>query len=447
MIKYIKNSIAVTAYLLPCLIFSPYTAFAHESAEMQLREHTKEFRQEVIQITDNVYMASGFGASNAAMIVGDSGLIIIDTKESKAAARLVLSEFRKISDLPVKAIIYTHGHVDHTDGATEFAGEDNPEIYARDNFRDNLMQESDAFPILMKRTMRQFGMRLGPDEYINMGVADRSIRDREGAGYVPPTVTFAEDRFAITIEGVDIELVAAPGETDDQLYVWLPKQKVLFPGDNVYRAFPNLYPIRGAAYRDVRVWSASLEKMRQEGAEYLVPGHSRAIFGAEQIDRVLADYAAGIRYVYDATIAGMNKGLTPDQLAESVTLPEELAKSPFLKEFYGMVPWGVRSIFSGIIGWFDGNPTNLLPLPEAEEAQRIMALAGGADNAFSQLQAAIADQDYQWAMQLADYLLVAGHRPAEVTEIKIAALRGLAKLQINPTARNYYFSVARELAQ
>ena len=112
-----------------------------------------------------------------------------------------------------------------------------------------------------------------------------------------------------------------------------------------------------------------------------------------------------------------------------------------------MVPWGVKSVFYGKIGWFDGNPTSLLPLSEREQAERIIGLGGGADNIFMELQDAIGSEEYQWAMQLADYLLATEYRTAEATEIKIQALRGIARQQINPTARNYYFTFANELAQ
>jgi len=445
MVHRMKGVISSSIFFLAC--FQVAAGQSDSDAETLLREHSNEFLPELIQVTDRVYVASGYGASNSAMIVGDTGLIIIDTRESKSAARAVLEQFRTVTDKPVKAIVYTHGHVDHTNGTTEFVGNEQPEIYARDNFRAKLMTDSDVFPVLMKRTVRQFGFALSPDQYINMGLGVKAIRDHEGDGYLPPTIRFADERFTVTIDGVDVELVAAPGETDDQLYVWLPDDRVLFPGDNFYKAFPNLYPIRGAAYRDVKVWADSLQKMRTEGAEYLIPSHTRPISGAESVDEALRVYAEAIRYVYDETISGMNKGMTADQLAASISLPDELAESPYLQEFYGSLEWGVRSVFSGLVGWFDGNPTNLRPLKNAEEAARIVELAGGADEVFATLGAATDADDFQWALQLADYLLAVEYRVADVTAIKVEALRGIAVLQSNPTARNYYFSVANELAR
>ena len=352
--------------------------------ETLLIEHSDEFRREVIEVTEDVYVAVGWGGSNSAMVVGENGLIIVDTRESKSAAEAVWAEFRKISQKPVLAIIYTHGHGDHTNGTTVFAEDYNPAVYARANLGSEQKDAAPLSSIMMRRTFRQFGIQLEQgSERVNIGIGERVLVDQSGSGFVPPTVTFADERLAITIDSIEIEMVAAPGETDDQLYVWLPGKKVLFPGDNFYRAFPNLYPIRGSGYRDVLEWSNSLEKMRNEQPEFLVPSHTRPIMGAEKIDKALSDYAAAIRYVYDETIKGINQGLTPDQLVELVTLPDALAISPYLVEYYGMVPWAVRSIFSGKVGWFDGNPTTLLPLGELEEAQRISDLSGGAEALFN----------------------------------------------------------------
>ncbi len=130
---------------------------ANLTPEETLTQLSYEFRREVVEVTENVYVAVGFGASNASMVVGESGLIIIDTTEGTDAAEAVLTEFRKISDKPVKAIIYTHSHRDHISGARVFAGNDNPEIYARANFASELVGGTNIGPILGKRTKRQFG--------------------------------------------------------------------------------------------------------------------------------------------------------------------------------------------------------------------------------------------------------------------------------------------------
>src|SRR5690606_12671130 len=132
-----------------------------------------------------------------------------------------------------------------------------------------------------------------------------------------PTHTF-EDALDLTIAGVDIRLIHAPGETPDQLVVWLPQQRVLIPADNVYQAFPNLYAIRGTAYRDVMQWVESIDIMRDLSPEYLVPCHTRPVYGAEAVMDVLTAYRDAIQFVHDQTVRGLNLGKTPDQLASEI---------------------------------------------------------------------------------------------------------------------------------
>src|SRR5882762_11492877 len=90
----------------------------------KLRAHSTEFRQEVIRVTDGVYVAVGYSASNVILIQGDTGSIIVDTSTDPVAARAIRTAFGDLLRAPVRAIIYTHSHPDHTGGARVFAGND-----------------------------------------------------------------------------------------------------------------------------------------------------------------------------------------------------------------------------------------------------------------------------------------------------------------------------------
>jgi len=411
-----------------------------------LQQHSSTFDKGVIKVTDNIHVAIGYGLANSIMIEGETGLIIIDTMETQQEAKLVLAEFRKISNKPVKAIIYTHNHTDHVFGAATFAkAGDNVEIYAHESTQYYINRVVNTLrPTLVTRSMRMFGSHLAQDELVNAGIGPfLGVKQHSNLHSMTPTKTFKE-QLSVTIDGIEIQLVHAPGETEDQLFVWLPQQKVLMPGDNIYKTFPNLYTIRGTYYRDVTKWISSLDKMRRLQPDYIIPSHTRPIIGKDNISAILTVYRDAIQFVHDQTIRYMNQGLTIENVVKSVQLPQHLASHPYLQEFYGTVEWSVKSIFTGYMGWFDGNATSLQPLPELLRNKKMVQLAGGADNLYQALMGTLAEKDYQWGLMLAD-MLIGTEFEAKAKSVKSQLLYNMAQLESNPNARHYYFTQAKEL--
>jgi len=283
-----------------------------------------------------------------------------------------------------------------------------------------------------------------PNEHVeNNGIGPFLEIGKDGRtpGLLYPTKVF-EDKLEFEVSGVKIVLYHAPGETNDQLFVWLPDKKALFPGDNFYKTFPNLYTIRGTPYRDLAGWVNSLDMMRYLEPEHLIPSHTRPISGKKEIYQKLTTYRDGIQYVHDQTIRMMNKGMSPDEIAETISLPKHLGDSPFLKEFYGSPEWSARNVFSGYLGWFDGNPSTLKPLPRTEEANNIINLAGGWDNLFNLAEESFKNKRYQWALQLTDYLLLSKPNNKESTVLRMSCLKALGERESNPNSRYYYLSSA-----
>ncbi len=105
----------------------------------------------------------------------------------------------------------------------------------------------------------------------------------------------------------------------------------------------------------------------------------------------------------------------------------------------------MRSVFDGYLGWFGGNPSELQPMPEQDEAQRMAALAGGSDALLDKAQSALEDEDAQWALDLSDHLMILLPDNDAVKTLRAGALRLLGEKEANPNARNYYFTVAREV--
>lgn len=419
---------------------------AKEATPEDLINHTEEFKKEIIEVTEGIHVAVGFALANAIMIEGDGSNIIIDTTGTVETAQEVKDLFDSINSNPVEAIIYTHNHGDHTYGATVFA-EDSTEIYAHESTGKYLSRVIGILrPIISSRSSRMFGNVLPREEVENNGIGPFLEIGRDGRkpGLLYPTKTFS-DKLAFTAAGIEIELYHAPGETNDQLFVWLPEKRALFPGDNFYKTFPNLYTIRGTPYRDLVGWVNSIDMMRYLEPEYLVPSHTRPLVGAKTINNLLTTYRDAIQYVHDQTIRLMNMGMEPDEIAESLILPKHLGDSPYLQEFYGSPAWSAKNVFSGYLGWFDGNPSSLKPLPKREEATNIINLAGGWEKLFQEAEQSYLNEEFQWSLQLTDYLLRMKPGDRQTQLLRQSALVALGAKESNPNSRYYYLSSAREL--
>lgn len=425
----------------------PAAVTAPAATPEALAAHSAEFRQEVLQVTDGVYVAIGFGIANSILLEGDDGVIIVDTMETAESAQAVAAEFRRITDKPVKAIIYTHSHPDHIGGAGVFAAGQPVPVYAHRDLVRNMERTSiELQTAITRRSMRMYGSALQDTERTNVGIGPFvDIHDGSSIDTLLPDHVF-DDRLEDTVAGIHFQLVHAPGETEDQLLVWLPERRVLLSGDNFYRAFPNLYTIRGTSYRDPRQWADSIDKMRALAPEVLVPSHTRPLVGAAQIAEQLTLYRDGIRYVYDQTLRLINQGLTPDEIAAGLKLPPHLAASPWLQTFYGDPAWSARSIYAGMLGWYNGNPSSLQPLPPDEQARHLAALAGGVDALAQRVIDAQQAGEAQWVLELSDAVLRLDPDRAEVRDARITALRALAAVEANPNARHWYLSAAGELA-
>lgn len=414
------------------------------SATEKLKAQGKRFNKRIEKVTDNIYSAIGYGLANSILICTDEGNIIIDTMESLTAAEQVKQEFDRISPQKTAAIIYTHGHTDHVRGASVFMDE-GTEVYAHAKTKDFFYQQFNQLePVLTLRGARQFGVKV-PKEYIpSSGLGPFLFMDQRKPQMVMPTKEF--DTFMdLEIGNVHLQLVAAPGETDDHIFIWLPEEEIVFSADNYYPCFPNLYTIRGTTPRPVFQWIESLDKIRALKASIMVPGHAEPIFGKDRIHELLTVYRDAIQYVHDGVVRGMNEGKTPDELVAEIKLPQHLKAYPELQELYGDVAQSVRAIFDGYVGWFDGNATNLAALLPKERAEKYIDLAGGFDIIMTEISKAMYTEEFQWAAELCDMLLAVDPDNSEVIHLKAEALFQLGLTTANSNNRSYYLTQSLEL--
>lgn len=401
------------------------------------RADIRTYEPKLQRVNDRVYAGTGYALANALYVVTDKSVVVIDTTETPAAAKRSFDEFRKVCQLPVSYIIYTHFHGDHINGASTFAA-DKPHIIAQQLHKP----EIDRYRLLSEYNRRlniiQFGMGLPEeDRGISLAIdAAQAIR-----GYIEPDMTF-DEQLRFEEGGIKFELYHAPGETNDHTIVWLPDQKTAFCGDLFYWSFPMLAsPMKPD--RPVLVWADSLDRLRELGPEYLVPSHGEPIAGKEAIREMLTNYAAAIRYVHDRVVEGLNQGKSIEQVRAMVKLPEELARLPYLKPEYGRVDWAVNGIYRQYAGWYDMNPAHLNPGSTDKLHAALLEASDGTGPVVERGRRALAEGELQLVLDLTDVVLSAPEPGVGVHELRASALEKLAQQATNGVERNVYRGAAR----
>ncbi|WP_041137941.1 alkyl/aryl-sulfatase [Beduini massiliensis] len=402
---------------------------------------------EIKKINDRIYHVVGLGHSNSIAIEGKTSWILVDTLDSDQRALRMKAELAKIADKPVKTIIFTHSHYDHHGGSGAFK-DTVEEIIAFKPKKTPLKYYNLLDDVLQKRTSKQFGYALSDEECMTQGIGIREGRVvNDGTGIcLDANVVYDQDIVEREIDGVKLQLVLAVGETDDQIFVWLPEDKVLCCGDNFYGCFPNLYAIRGSQYRDIAAWVDSLNLILSYPAEVVLPGHTKAIIGQAQVQVVLGNFKDAIEYILLETLKCMNKGMSESETVAAVVLPQKWADLPYLGEFYGTVEWSVRSVYHGYFGWFDGNPTHLAQLSDDLYDAKLLSMIGE-EKLESEIQTALKEEQYQMAVQLCDILLNTKTDVQKYKKLKAEGLLGLSKYVTSANARHYYLCSAKELME
>ncbi len=375
-------------------------------------------QKKALKFGEAIYQASGFG--NTFMVVTEAGNVIIDTSILFNAARhkqLLQAE----NSGPIKYIILTHAHGDHTGGVGAWKQADT-KIVAQKNHAEFQHYQTRLNGFFARRNAAQFSLRI-PDPGPWPGNYGAKIE---------PTILF-DDKYEFELGGVKFEVFSTPGETPDHATVWIPKYKAAFIGDNFYESFPNMYTLRGTQPRWALDYVNSLNKVLALKPEIVLPSHGTPIIGNAEIVKQLSRYRDAIQYVHDETVKGMNAGKDVWTLMNEIKLPPDLD----VGEGYGKLSWSVRGIYEGYVGWFDLNPATMYEKPASSVYPDLVKLAGGPDAvaklAMERAQAGEAVE----ALQLSDVALVADASHRAALQAKLKALETLLARCRNSNERGW----------
>ena len=371
------------------------------------------------KIADNIYQAIGWG--NTFMVTTPAGNVIIDTSIAFNAA-LHTKLLRAESSAPVKYIILTHGHGDHTGGVTAWK-EAGTQVIAQKNHAEFMHYQARLNGFYGLRNAAQFARALPPENAAWPG---------NYGGKIEPTILF-DDKYEFELGGLKFIVLSTPGETYDHATVWIPQLKAAFIGDNYYDSFPNIYTLRGTQPRWALDYVNSLNKVLALKPELVLPSHGMAIKGNAEIVKRLTRYRDAIQYVHDETVKGMNAGKDVWTLMREIKLPAALD----IGESYGKLSWSVRGIYEGYVGYFDLKPATMYETPVAAIYPDVVKLAGGPD-AIAKLAQARADAGQAVeALHLSEMALAVDGKHQAALQAKLKALETLRAKCKNSNERGW----------
>jgi glyoxylase-like metal-dependent hydrolase (beta-lactamase superfamily II) len=334
---------------------------------------------------------------NIAVFETDAGLVLIDSGYAPAGPAL-REALKSLSDKPVHTIVHTHYHADHAWGAWALMdlgpGGAAPRIVTTEAFLD------------------QMGMDLRSHGLVQRNNQQRVMPQR-WADVIQPTLTFHR-RTTLAIGGEDFVLTHARGETEDQLWAWLPSRRIVVSADYVQDFLPNAGNGK-RRQRYVEDWAQALRDMAALRPARVLTMHGPALVDAAAIQDKLGAHAAALQTIADQTLAGLNAGLRVDQVGDAVALPAELAQRPDLRPDYVTAQDIARMVVKQYGGWWDDIPSHWNPAPLAAQARAIAAAAGGASTLIARAKQA-SRSDPAVAAALADWAWLAAPGDAAVLQ-------------------------------
>ncbi|BBX49182.1 alkyl sulfatase dimerization domain-containing protein [Mycolicibacterium poriferae] len=420
------------------------------------RQSTLVAKQGLYEVVPGIYQIRGFDLSNMTVIEGDTGIIVIDPLVSTEVAAAALALYRQHrGDREVKAVIYTHSHVDHFGGVLGVTSQEDVDagkvaVIAPEGFTEHAVQENVyAGTAMARRAGYMYGAALarGPQGQVGCGLGQTPSTGE--VAIIVPTIDIRETGEKHTVDGVEIEFQMAPGtEAPAEMHFYFPRFRALCMAENATHNLHNLLTLRGALVRDPHGWAGYLTEAIDtfaDRADVVFASHHWPTWGKEQIVEFLSLQRDLYAYLHDQTLRQLNQGYTGIEIAETFAMPPALERAWHAHGYYGSVSHNVKAVYQRYMGWFDGNPARLWPHPPEAIGPRYVAAMGGLDRVVELAQSAFDEGDSRWAATLLDHAVFTDENHGAARQLYADTLEQLAYGSETATWRNFFLAGATEL--
>jgi alkyl sulfatase BDS1-like metallo-beta-lactamase superfamily hydrolase len=371
----------------------------------------------VKEVVPGVHILPGQG--NCLAVDLGHGMLLVDSGPGGPATDAMISSLRELSQKPVEAICYSHGHAGYNAGIpawlahNEERGDPKPRLIAHRNVAVRYARYRQTNGLQQKLNQMQFPL----------------FKVKIDPVLVDPSESFSE---CMAIEGSErrVELIWAPSETDDTLALWVPDAKVLYASAAVPGAsIPNI----GTPLRTQRLtirWAETLERLAALGAEAMVQEFGPVVSPADAVRTQLLTMAGALRWLHAEVVLRMNAGMTDTEIVADIEAPNHLFDHPYMRPIYGSVEYIIRDIYREENGWWaDRNPTSLHPLLPRDAARSIADAITDKGAVLDRARELMDQGETQAALHVVDLLALApGEDPfvVEARALKVGLCRARA---------------------
>ncbi|MGE3292412.1 MAG: alkyl/aryl-sulfatase [Geminicoccaceae bacterium] len=410
----------------------------------------------LFEVADGIYQVRNLDLSNMTIIEGTDGVTVIDPLVSAETAKVGMElYYQHRGQKPVKAVIYTHSHVDHYGGVRGVVDEADVasgavKIYAPEGFLEAAVAENVmAGNAMSRRASYMYGNLLPPDPKGQVGAGLGTTTSAGTVTLIPPTDLITATGQKETIDGLTYEFLLAPGsEAPAEMLWYVEEKKAIEAAEDATHTLHNTYSLRGAKIREPLPWSKYLNQallMWGDKAEVLFAQHHWPTWGNDQTRELLTKQRDLYRYINDETLRMVNQGMTMREVAEQLELPESLATFWANRGYYGSLYHDVAATYVLYLGWFDGNPATLHELPPVEASKRYVEFMGGADAVLQKARESYGKGDYRWVAEVVNHVVFADPGNQAAKDLQADALEQLGYQAESGPWRNFYLTGAQEL--
>ena len=420
------------------------------------RQATLNMNYGLYEVIPGIYQVRGYDLANISFIKGDTGWIVFDpltAKETAAAALKFINE--QLGERPVVAVVYSHSHADHFGGVRGVVNETDVrsgkvKIIAPVGFMDHAISENVyAGNAMSRRMFYQYGVLLPASPF---GHVDQSIGKNTAAGnlgLIEPNVIVKEDFEEMTIDGVKMVFQNTPGtEAPAEMNTWFPDLKAFWAAENITATIHNIYTLRGALIRDALEWSRQINEALYrfgQDAEVMFTSHSWPRWGNARIQEVMRAQRDMYAHLNNQVLHLANQGVTINQIHNVYEPPRSLQQQWYTRGYHGSFEHNSRGVLNRYLGYWDANPTTLIPLSPEDSAPLYVEMMGGSDNILARGKKLYDQGKYRHAQEILSKLVYAEPQNQVAKDLLADAFEQFGYQQESPSVRNSFLAAALEL--